>query len=63
LMANLMASLNVMPSSIAISFIKFSNSSMLFPYLAVTPNSLLGCFVLTPENINTSGKQQLSGDD
>ncbi|HGN1739470.1 TPA: hypothetical protein ACKRT6_000928 [Providencia stuartii] len=30
-------------------------------YLAVTPNSLLGCFVLTPENIATLGKQQLSG--
>ncbi|EPM5567350.1 hypothetical protein ACTNFO_004434, partial [Providencia stuartii] len=29
-------------------------------YLAVTPNSLLGCFVLTPENIATLGKQQLS---
>ncbi|MEY0949677.1 hypothetical protein AB7179_05670 [Providencia manganoxydans] len=30
-------------------------------YLAVTPNSLLGCFVLTPENTATLGKQQLSG--
>jgi hypothetical protein len=31
-------------------------------YLAVTPNSLLGCFVLTPENTATLGKQQLSDD-